>query len=94
MLIWMLGYKNDLKVSHRNQVNSPSNMKLVTSLMNYECNPCGTFEGLSYHQEDEAIDLNIFANTLGLGDIIKKLDSSNFMGMVRSVSVIFDTGAT
>ena len=29
-----------------------------------------------------------------MGDIIKKLVSSNFMGMVRSVSIIFDTGAT
>ena len=29
-----------------------------------------------------------------MGDRIKKLISSNFMGMVSSVSVIFDTGAT
>ena len=29
-----------------------------------------------------------------MGVIIKKLVSSNFMGMVSSVSVIFDTGAT
>ena len=62
--------------------------------MNFECQPCGIFEGLSYHQEDEAIDPIIFAATIGLGDRIKKLVSSNFMGMMRSVSVIFDTGAT
>ena len=37
MLIWMLGSNNDLKVSHSMQVNSPSNMKLATSLMNFEC---------------------------------------------------------
>ena len=49
---------------------------------------------MSYHQEDEVIDPIIFAATVGLGDIIKKLISSNFMGMVSSVSVIFDTGAT
>ena len=29
-----------------------------------------------------------------MGNRIKKLVSSNFMGMVSSVSVIFDTGAT
>ena len=52
------------------------------------------FEGLSYHQEDEVIDPIIFADTEGLGNRIKKLVSSNFMGMVSSVSVIFDTGAT
>ena len=50
------------------------------------------FEGLSYHQEDEAIDPIIFAATVGLENIIKKLIYSNFMGMVISVSVIFDTG--
>ena len=50
-------------------------MKLVTSLTNFEFQPCGIFEGLSYHQEDEAIDLIIFPATIGLGDIIKKLVS-------------------
>ena len=29
-----------------------------------------------------------------MGDRIRKLISSNFMGMVRSVSVLFETGAT
>ena len=56
--------------------------------------PCGVFEGLSYHQEDEVIDPVIFADTVGLVNIIKKLISSNFMGVVRSFSVIFETGAT
>ena len=69
-------------------------MKLVTSFMNFECQPCGIFECLSYHQEDEVINPIIFAATVGLGNRIKKLISSNFMGMMRSVSVIFDTGAT
>ena len=69
-------------------------MKLVTSLINFECQPCRIFEGLSYHQEDEVMGPIIFAATLGLGDRIKKLISSNFMGMVSSVSVTFDTGAT
>ena len=94
MLNWMLWTKNDLKIFHRNQVNAYPNMKLVTFLMNFECQPCGIFEGLSYHQEDKAIDLIIFAATVGLGNRIKKLVSSNFMGMMSSVSVIFDTGAT
>ena len=69
-------------------------MKLVTSLINFECQPCGIFEGLSYHQEDEVIDPIIFAATSGLGNRTKKLVSSNFMGMVSSVSVIFETGDT
>ena len=94
MLNWMLCANNDFKTSHRNQVNAPSNMKLATSLMHFECQPCGLFEGLSYHQEDEAIDPNIVAATIGLGHRIHNLVSSNFMGMVRSVSFIFDTGAT
>ena len=50
-------------------------MKLVTSLINFECQPCGVSEGLSYHQEDEAIHPNIFADTVGLVDIINKLVS-------------------
>ena len=91
MLNWMLWTKNDFKVSHRKQVNAPSNMKLVISLMNFEYQPCGIFEGLSYHQEDEFIDPIIFAATVGLGDRIKKLVSSNFMDMVISISFIFDT---
>ena len=49
MLNWMLWTNNEFKVYHRNQFNAPSNMKLVTSLRNFECQLCGTFEGLSYH---------------------------------------------
>ena len=94
MLNWMLWTKNDLQIFHRKHVNVSPNMKLVTSLISFECQPCGIFEGLSYHQEDEVIDPIIFAATAGLGNIIKKLVSSNFMGMVSSVSVIFDNGAT
>ena len=73
MLNWMLWTNNDFKLSHRKQVNAPSNMKLVTSLMNFECQPCGIFEGLSYHQEYEVIDPIIFAATAGLGNKINKL---------------------
>ena len=49
---------------------------------------------MSYHQEYEFIDPIIFAATVGLGNRIKNLVSSNSMGIVSSVSVIFDTGAT
>ena len=94
MLNWMIWTNNVFKVSHRKQFNAPSNIKLVTSLMNFECQPCGIFEGLSYHQEDEVIDPIIFAATVGLGNIMNKLVLSNFMGMMRSVSFIFVTGAT
>ena len=34
MLNWMLCTENNFKVSHKSQVNAPSNMKLMTSLMN------------------------------------------------------------
>ena len=69
-------------------------MKMVTSLIYFECQPCGIFKGLSYHQEDELIDPIIFAATVGLENRINKLFSSNLMGMVSSVLVLFDTGAT
>ena len=82
----MLLAKNEFKVSHSKKVNAPSNMKLVTSLMNFEYQPCGIFEGLSYHQEDEVIDPTIFVDTAGLGYIIKKLVSSNFIGMMGPAS--------
>ena len=47
MLNWILCTNNDFKVYHRKKFNAPSNMKLVTSLMNFECQPCGIFEYLS-----------------------------------------------
>ena len=84
MLNCMIWTKNNLKIFHRKQVNAPSNMKLVTSLINFECQPCGIFEGLSYHQEDEVIDPIIFAATVGLENRINKLVSSNLMGTVIS----------
>ena len=94
MLNWMLCTNNEFKVSHRKQFNAASNINLVISLMNFECKKCGIFEGLSYHQVDRGIDPNISVYTVGLGYIIKKLVSSNFMVMVNSFSVIFETGAT
>ena len=62
--------------------------------MNFECHPYGIFEGLPYHQEDESIGTTIFAATVGLGCIINKLFSSNFMEILISVSVIFENGDT
>ena len=49
---------------------------------------------MSYHHKYEVIDPIIFAATAELGNRTNKLVSSNFLGMVSSVSVIFDTGAT
>ena len=66
MLNWMLWIKNYLKIFHIKQVNASPNIKLVTSLMNFECQPCATFEGFSYHQEDKVVDRVIFAATVGL----------------------------
>ena len=88
----MLWTKNDLKVSHGKQVNTLSNMKLSTSFINFGCQSCEVFVVLSYHQEDEAIYPSIFSGTVGLGNIIRKLLSSNFMVMLSLVSVIFDIG--
>ena len=67
MLNLMLWTKNDLLIFHRKHVNVFPNMKLVTSLIYFECQPCGIFEGLSYHHGDEVIDPIIFAATAGLG---------------------------
>ena len=78
LLNWMLFTRNELQIFHRKHVNVSPNMKLVTSVINFECQPCGIFEGLSYHQEDEVIDTIIFAATVELGDRIKKLVSSVF----------------
>ena len=44
---WMLFSKHDLRLSHRKQANAPSNMKLVTSLMDFKCQPYGIFDGFS-----------------------------------------------
>ena len=71
MMNLMLCTKNDLKMFHRNQVNASPNMKFVISLINFECQTFGIYEGLSYHHEDEVIDPNIFAATAGLGNRIK-----------------------
>ena len=49
---------------------------------------------MSYYKEDEVSDPVIFAATVRLGNRINKLVSSNFMGMLSSVPVIFDTEAT
>ena len=66
MLNWILCTNNDLKIFHRKQVNDSPNMKLVTSLMYFECLPCGIFEGLSHHQEYETIATTNFAVSVGL----------------------------
>ena len=45
MMNWMLCTKNDLKLSHINQVNTLPNMKLATSLIFSLCHTCRIFEG-------------------------------------------------
>ena len=90
----MLGSNNDLKVSHRKQVNATSNTKLEISLIDFECQTCEIFEGLLYHQENRAIYPTIFAATVGLGERINKSSLSKFMGMASSVLVTFVPGAT
>ena len=57
-------------------------MKLATSLMNFECQPCGIFEVLPYHQEDESIYPNIFAATVGLGGQNKEVSLVKLHGYV------------
>ena len=70
-------------IYHRNQGNDPSDVSFSKSLMNFVCQPCRTFEGISHHQEDKIIAPTAFADSVGLGYRIKKLVSSKFMGMVR-----------
>ena len=72
---WMILSKNNLRVSHRKQINDPSDVRLATSLMNFEFQPCGIFEGLSHHH-DEVVTPNTFADSAELGDMIKKSVSS------------------
>ena len=43
---WKLWAKNYFKVYQWKQFKAPLNMKLVKSLMKFECHPCGLFEGL------------------------------------------------
>ena len=47
VMICIIWYKNDPKVSHRMQFNATSKMKLATSLISFECHTCGKFEGFS-----------------------------------------------
>ena len=54
------------------------------------CRPCFV---VYLKQDDKFIAPTTFAGSIVLGDIIKMLVSSNFMGMVISVSAIFDTEA-
>ena len=85
MMRCMLWSKNNLKVYHRNQVNYPSDIRLATSLINSECHPCRTFSGRSHHKEDKSIAPTNYSDYVGFGYIIKKLVSSNFMGMLIPV---------
>ena len=73
MISWMLFSNNELMVYCIKQVNSTSDVRLETSLMNLECQPCGISECILNHKEDEAISPTTFAYYVGLGDITKKL---------------------
>ena len=46
ILMLMLMYKKYLGVSHRNKCYSPSDVRFVTYLVDFECHPCGIFEGI------------------------------------------------
>ena len=50
-------------------------MKLATALINFECQPCGIFEGLSWHQEDEAIDPTMSPNPTVAANIVGAMAS-------------------
>ena len=93
-MMWILMSNKDLSISHRKKCYGPSYMRLMTSLMYFECHPCGIFESLAHPQVVEIIAPATFASCAGLGYRIKKLVSSNFMGMMRVVLIIFDTGVT
>ena len=50
MMIYMLLSKKDISLSHRKKFSAFSDVRLVTSFINFGCQPCGIFEGLSRHQ--------------------------------------------
>ena len=79
VMSWVIFSNNELKVSHRKQVKAPLNMNFATSWMNFKCQTCRTFEGLSHHQEDESIYPTTFADSVGLGDLLKELFLLTFM---------------
>ena len=48
--------------------------------MNFECNPCVIFEGLSYHQEDKGIDPTIFVTIVVFGRTNKEVSLLKLKG--------------
>ena len=48
MMMWMLIPKKDLSVSHRKNSYDISDLRLAEFLMDFECHPCGIFEGFEY----------------------------------------------
>ena len=83
-----------LRVSQNKQCPDPVDENLALSMMNIYCHPCIMFEVISHPEEVETIDTNTFEYSERIGDRVKKLVSSKFMDMMRSVSFIFDTKAT
>ena len=55
MMKWILLAKKYISVSHRNKVNAHSDVRLATSLINFEFHTCGIFGGIEKNQEVEAI---------------------------------------
>ena len=49
-MTWMLMPNKYIGVYHRKQLSTPSYSLLATSLMDFECHPCGIFEGLEQSQ--------------------------------------------
>ena len=94
MMLLILMPNKYLSISHRKQCYAPSYMILATSLVDFEYQTCGIFEGLESPQDVESSDTTTFVACSGLGGTINKLVLLKLMVMVREISVIFDTGAT
>ena len=73
MILWMLLSKTYISKYHRNQVNAPLNVRLATSLINFECQLCGILENIKQYQDVKSIAPSTFSAYTGLGDIIKGL---------------------
>ena len=59
-MMWMLLPNKYLGVYHRKKWDAPSDIRMATSLMEFEYQPCEIFEGLLYPQKVEYIDPTTF----------------------------------
>ena len=92
MMTLIIMSKKYLIVSNREHFYAPSNGMLSASLIHMEYHSCGKFYVISHPQEVESNATDTFEAYAWLVYRIKGLVSSNSMGIMTAVSVIFNTG--